>query len=108
MSDEMVPDIDLGADHFLVFTCWKPDRSLNPQYAHLPDVEKWGAIIRHYKPDGKLCEGCITFDGPVQRELCPERSKWKVWEFEPLTISPSLLCACGDHGFIKFGKWERA
>ena len=26
-------------------------------------------------------------------------------EWEPLTISPSVLCQCGDHGFIRNGKW---
>ena len=24
---------------------------------------------------------------------------------DPLTISPSLLCRCGDHGFIREGRW---
>lgn len=27
---------------------------------------------------------------------------------DPLTISPSLLCRCGDHGFIRDGKWVAA
>lgn len=27
---------------------------------------------------------------------------------DPLTISPSLLCRCGDHGFIENGKWRKA
>ena len=40
-------DIDLGDGHTLRFTCWKPDRELNPQYADLPDVERVGAIVSH-------------------------------------------------------------
>lgn len=27
---------------------------------------------------------------------------------DPLTISPSLLCSCGDHGFLKQGEWRPA
>lgn len=27
---------------------------------------------------------------------------------DPLTISPSLLCRCGDHGFVENGKWRAA
>ena len=28
--------------------------------------------------------------------------------YDPLTVAPSLLCACGDHGFIRDGKWVPA
>ncbi len=29
---------------------------------------------------------------------------------EPLTVEPSILCpvGCGDHGFIRAGRWEAA
>lgn len=99
---------DLGDDHWLEFNSWNPDRELNPHFAHLPDVEKFGATVGHLKPDGSPCCGAITFDGPVQRELVPERGRWQVQSWEPLTVSPSLLCQCGDHGFIRGGKWIRA
>lgn len=139
---EMVPDIDLGDDHYLTFTRWEPDDlSANHQWLGIPEgqplpvVEKWGATVRHYRPDGTLCEGCITFDGEWQRrvhhinvERCRREGKpepcdpcWKVESWEPLTVSPSLLCRapvydadgkkvgeCNDHGFIRNGKWERA
>jgi len=101
-------EIDLGCDHFLTFSCWKPDRALNPRYDHLPDVEKYGALVRHKTPNGKECNGYIHFDGPVQRELGPHGPFWVVECWDPLTLSPSLLCECGDHGFIRNGHWEKA
>lgn len=110
--------IDLGHGHTLRFTSWSPDRALNPQYAEVLDVERWGAIVGH--PVGPhpivataqssgYCEGAITFDGPVQRQVSePNRPMWTVESWEPLTLSPSLLCACGDHGFIRDGRWVPA
>ena len=106
---------DLGDGHWLKFACWAPDRGLNPQYAHLPDVEKYAAIVYHRRPDGQMCMGVITLDGPVSRELEPDRSRWQVASWDPLTVTPSLLCLakdeagreCGDHGFITNGRWVR-
>ena len=98
-------DIGLGHDHFLEFTRWAPDRRLNPQYADLPDVEKYGAIVSHKKADGTMCDGCITFDGQAARHFHPQGPCWTVESWDPLTLSPSLLCNCGDHGFIRGGVW---
>lgn len=97
--------LDLGAGHVLRFTSFAPDRKLNPQYDGIPDVPRFGAILKHATPDGSPCEGSITFDGEVQRLLEPQSAKWTVESWEPLTLSPSLLCACGDHGFIRNGRW---
>jgi hypothetical protein len=34
---------------------------------------------------------------------------WTVQSTDPITLSPSLLCsACGEHGFIRDGKWVPA
>jgi len=107
------PRLDLGSAHWLHFTSWGPDRKLNPQYAKFPDVEKWGAIVGHdLRPDdgnefcqkNGFCEGSITFDGPVQRQLLGGPF-WQVLSWEPLTLSPSLLCHCGDHGQLINGRW---
>ena len=108
----MSQEIDLGEDHVLRFTQWKPDRDLNPQYAHLSDVDRLGAVVRHKTPDGGDCMSGIYFDTPetkrVIAEAFPDRSTWTVESWDPLTISPSLLCrACGDHGFIREGKWVK-
>jgi hypothetical protein len=109
--------IDLGHGHTLRYVGWHPDRDLNPQYDGTPDVEKWGAIVGHpvgphplvpeYMATG-YCEGMVTFDEPVQRQIEPNRPRWTVESWEPLTISPSVLCACGDHGFIREGRWVTA
>lgn len=116
---EFDPDnaIDLGHDHFLTWASWEPDRELNPQYAHLPDVEKCTGIIRHplrgdddqeYCQARGFCRGTFSVDSEVTRELFPERALWQVSCWEPLTMSPSILCHCGDHGFIQGGRWVPA
>lgn len=112
--------IDLGHGHTLRFLSWRPDRSIEAnriRYADVPDVERWGAIVGHpvgahpIVPEAQssgYCEGAIAFDGPVQRQLEPSRPMWTVESWEPLTLSPSLLCACGDHGYIREGRWVPA
>lgn len=104
MKDE--PDVDLGLGHTGRYCGWFPDRELNPQYAEMPDVDRWGMEIIHTSPAGKPCAGFVTFDGAVQRMvLRPTQHVWQVESWEPLTISPSVLCSCGDHGFIRQGRW---
>ena len=102
-------DLDLGHDHTLMFTHWAPDRALNPQYDGLPDVPRIGATVCHLKPDGSPCASGIHFDSEVARRVFPGQTGWTVESWEPLTVSPSLLCLrCGDHGFIREGKWVPA
>ena len=107
---ERPPDLDLGLDHRLWWFSWAPDRALNPQYAELPDVERFGAIIETPGP----CWSSVHFRGPVQQALAargvwPEHPSWEVVSWEPLTLAPSLLCRlCGDHGFIRDGRWVPA
>lgn len=111
--------LDLGHDHTLRFTSWSPDRALNPQYDGIPDVKRYGAIIRHRPGPHPIipvdneyfsgwCEGGVTFDGEVQRQISPNHPRWAVESWEPLTISPSVLCSCGDHGFVRNGQWVPA
>lgn len=101
--------IDLGDGHAYRFSRWAPDRDLNPQYAaDLPDVERYAAMIRHTTSAGEPCMGAITFEGEVARRIEPGKPVWSVESWEPLTVSPSLLCSCGDHGFIRDGRWVRA
>lgn len=104
----MSDPVDLGHGHTLRFYRWAPDRDLNPQYADLPDLERAGAIITHRLPDGGDCEGALAFDGEVARRVFPDRPRWIVESWEPLTLSPSVLCSCGDHGFVRSGRWEPA
>jgi len=102
----MSEPIDIGHGHTIRFTSWAPDREFNPQYADLPDVDPWGLLVDHSKPDGSPCDGgVVTFASEAARRVDPGRPVWTVESMEPLTISPSLLCHCGDHGFIRDGRW---
>jgi hypothetical protein len=72
-----------------------------------------GAIVIHSLGDlGQTCEGGITFATAPERyrRLADgtERPSWTVESWEPLTLSPSLLCACGDHGWVREGRWVPA
>lgn len=98
---------DLGHGHTLRWADWAPDRELNPQYANLPDIARIGATVGHLRPDNaQPCAGFIHVDSPQARYLFPGRQFWTVESWEPLTLSPSLLCGlCGDHGYIRDGRW---
>ena len=107
-------EIDLGHGHVLRFASWSPDRELNPQYEGLPDVEKCTALGRHpLRPGDRqvhcrergYCEGAATLDSEVTRRLFDGSALWQVLSWEPLTLQPSLLCHCGDHGLIQDGRW---
>lgn len=99
--------IGYGID--IAYAGWHPDRELNPQSAHLPDVEKYCLLLQHNCNGDRRANGCVL-DGEVSRELHPSpRARWTVEEWEPLTLRESLLCrACGLHGFIKHGRWIKA
>lgn len=102
--------LDLGDDHTLCFVSWAPDRNIEAnrvRYEGMPDIERVGAIVSHKKPDGSDCEGVIMFRLLNVDKVFPGPS-WEILNWEPLTLSPSLLCSCGDHGFIRDGKWSRA
>lgn len=108
MSDE----IDIGDGHVVRFFGWHPDRALNPQWPadRFPDIERAGVTIEHQRPDGGgLCHAALHFDLPGCEHLAPADHRWQVQSLEPLAISPSVLCLrCGDHGFIRGGRWVRA
>lgn len=84
-----------------------------------PELGKHGLIQPHYLMQyDHWCGGAITFEGHTHGE---NRPIWTVENLEPLTLSPSLLCThplrffredlggeCGDHGFIRDGKWVSA
>src|SRR6267143_2797757 len=103
------PDLNLGDDHWLDFFRWAPDRELNPQYADRPDVPKAGAIVGHKTKEGNWCWSAVHFDLPETKGLFDDDTRWQVVSWEPLTLTPSLLCnvdkgGCGDHGFVTNGK----
>lgn len=91
-------DIDLGDNHTLIFSDYK-------------DEKKVGAAVWHLKPDGTECSGWISFAGRAwanEFKANPIKT-WEVVQEDPLTLTPSLLCRqCGDHGYIREGRWVRA
>ena len=91
------PTLDLGDNHLLRFS------------RHGGDVV--GATEEHLRPDGKSCLGHFYFDLPETRDLLAgqDRPMWTVQSWNPLTLTPSLVCQdCGDHGFVREGKWVPA
>lgn len=100
---------DIGHGHTIHYYGWPPNRVLNPQYDGIPDAPKAGLIIDHpHAKTGEPCSGGLRFDVPSMRAVAPESAFWQVESWEPLTISPSVLCPCGDHGFIREGRWVPA
>lgn len=88
--------IDIGHDHKIQFVTYKGDSR-----AGLNDF--------HKKPDGSDCGGFITFAGSAWANEFTDLQVWQVQSWEPLTLTPSLLCrTCGNHGFIRDGKWVPA
>lgn len=69
-----------------------------------------GGLIRHPMPDGSTCTASILFDTPRARVYKKHSDGdkcqfWGVTSLDPLDINPSLVCHCGDHGFIREGRW---
>lgn len=104
-----LPDdaIDIGHDHFITYFEWAPDRTLNHQYEGIADEDRCGVMMYHKTPEGRYCGGGVTFETPAMRAV-HRGPMWKVESEEPLTLSPSILCSCGDHGFIRDGRWHPA
>lgn len=96
MISDFIPEtdwIDLGHNVSIVFTSWRK-------------YDKAGLIHSHRRPDnGEPCAGGIMFDLPGVAEAFPGRPLWQLIRLDPLTVSPSLLCNCGNHGFIERGSW---
>lgn len=120
LQEMIAGSIDIGHDHYLHFYGWSPHRGLNPQYDGLADVKTLGAAIIHRvgpnEPhpgyDGLWgvpgwCAGSVMFKAPETEHVLHlfNGATWDVHSWEPLHIEPSVLCACGDHGFIRGGEW---
>jgi hypothetical protein len=94
--------IELGSDHWMQWFV---------PYAE-PEVLS-GVIVWHpARPEDTRCAeqhdgwcgGAVPFDIPANQGW--DRDKWRVLSLDPLTLSPSLACHCGDHGFIVGGRWS--
>ena len=90
--------IDIGGGHKIEFVAYREDAR-----AAINDY--------HSKPDGTECGGFVALRGGAWEQAFEQQGipAWDVLSWEPLTLSPSLLCkACGSHGFIRNGKWVPA
>lgn len=77
---------------------------------YVNDDGDWiGIIDHHQKPDGSQCGGgSVLFDVPANAGFA-DSNKWTLVSEDPFHLEPSLLCRiCGDHGFIRDGKWVLA
>lgn len=87
-----IPDLGHGVE-----MVWKVDDGVRYglQYIHPANT-----------PTGR-CESGILFDVPLN-DFMPRDKVWRVESLDPLTVSPSLLCTAGHHGFIREGRWVPA
>lgn len=88
--------VELGNDVYIVYT---------DVGGHKPG----GLIEYHRTPEGRDCGGSVLFDLDGIRHAFPDRPVWTVESWDPLTLTPSILCRrCGHHGWIRNGVWESA
>lgn len=68
--------------------------------------ERDSALVIHKKAPGKYCWGSISLKND------PDAATRPTWEFdgnwEKPTLSPSVLCWCKFHGWIREGRWVNA
>lgn len=88
--------VDIGTDHRIVHADYQGEPA--------------GLTVWHRKQDGAWCCGWVSFNGSAWVKSFGGRVQgWDVQQRAPLTLSPSILCrVCGDHGFIREGRWVKA
>lgn len=90
-------DLDLGDGHWLTWSAFHE--------------KTCGGIITHTseKTESGLCSGAFWINDEYHKA---SGRTGPVWQMnggpECPTLSPSFVCHCGDHGFIREGKWVRA
>lgn len=100
--------IDFGGGVTGYWLAWRPDRDIPSNaalYAGIADIDKCSLVLNHKTPQGEDHQGCITIDTPETQKVFSAYPKWQVGSWEPLTLTPSVLCSCGWHGFITAGRW---
>jgi hypothetical protein len=71
------------------------------------ETEIVGLNEAHKDKQGNRCMGWVLFAGTAYAEGM--QPAWTVERANPLTLSPSILCrSCGNHGFIREGRWVSA
>lgn len=98
LTDQMHGAVNIGTDHLLKLSRFKGEVS--------------GVQIFHKRPDGTQCHvyHWVTLkDRSWDREFKGGLAiTWEVVQDEPLTLKGSIKCQyCGDHGYVRDGKWEK-
>jgi hypothetical protein len=81
------------------------------RYGDPEDADYCGGILEHPALPGKpaddegRCSGSFYFRGYA---ASPQHHEWDILSESPLALSPSFLCHCGFHGFIRDGRWVPA
>lgn len=96
------PNLWLDSENFLTFVYWKDETEpYQALWYHRPRTPKEHTL------DGLKgwCMGGFGWRNPDAADF-QGRVTWTLESWEPLTVSPSLLCLdCQAHGFIRDGKW---
>lgn len=98
--------INIGNDHYIAYYTYAGSKE--------NETSSIGFTIVHKKPNGKWCVGSVMFDLPEAqrfRTMMPNGQLSAVWDLisrEPLHVEPSIACSCGDHGYVRDGKWQPA
>lgn len=90
-------DVDLGDGHYIDWSSYQGSIC--------------GGIITHRtdKTESGWCAGSFWIDDRYNKAC---GTKHAIWGFngnlQTPELTPSFLCHCGDHGFVRNGKWVRA
>jgi len=61
-----------------------------------------GIVEAHRLESGEICAGTIYWVPQADKPV------WALESLEPLTVTPSVRCDCGTHGYIRNGQWQDA
>ena len=90
-------DVNLGNGVFISWTSFQEERV--------------GGLLIHPKSSEPNADGECFGSFWFKQSSFNENAERPVWEFnndfERPTLSPSFMCHCGFHGWIRDGKWEQ-
>ncbi len=77
-------------------------------FFYLPGEDQPAGIFEwHRCHDGDWAPGYVAFRRPDR--TVADLPTWEVVKLRPLTLTPSIACrSCGNHGWIRNGRWEDA
>ena len=103
MAERVLPDwIKVGEGEHIV---WLDDDHAVTWTFPKGESEANGGILWHRKEAGDWCCGAFFTRAEGNPAGVPI---WTLESKEPLTLSPSFLCHCSHHGWIRESKWVSA